>query len=85
MLSIEILVHSPYSPDLASWYFYLSRKIKELQGKWLTDADEAVAAYEKAVEATQSWSISPEGCHLIGDRIAGQHGNKSVRSDFLNL
>ncbi|GBP17736.1 Histone-lysine N-methyltransferase SETMAR [Eumeta japonica] len=52
-LGIEILAHPPYSPDIAPYDFYLFPKIKEtLQGKWFTDAEEAVAAYDKGVEAT---------------------------------
>ncbi|GBP69180.1 hypothetical protein EVAR_98252_1 [Eumeta japonica] len=40
-------------PDLAPCDFYLFRKMKEkLGGKWFTDAEEAGAAYKKAVEAT---------------------------------
>ncbi|GBP59458.1 hypothetical protein EVAR_35407_1 [Eumeta japonica] len=52
--SLEIFAHSPYSPDLALCDFCLFPKIikKKLREKWFTDAEEAVAEYEKAVEAT---------------------------------
>ncbi|GBP08838.1 hypothetical protein EVAR_78240_1 [Eumeta japonica] len=53
-LGIEINIsHPPHSPDLALCDFYLFAKIKrKLTEKWFTDVEEAVAAYEKDVEAT---------------------------------
>ncbi|GBP63703.1 Histone-lysine N-methyltransferase SETMAR [Eumeta japonica] len=52
-LGIKILVHPPKNPALVPCDFYLFSKIKgKLRGKWFTDAEETVAAYEKAVEAT---------------------------------
>ncbi|GBP94310.1 Histone-lysine N-methyltransferase SETMAR [Eumeta japonica] len=51
-LGTEILAHPPYSPDFATCNFYLFPEIQEkLGGKTFTDAEEAVAAYEKAAEA----------------------------------
>lgn len=50
---VELLGHSPYSPDLAPCDFYLFPKIKEkLRGKHFMDAEEAVAAFQNAVEET---------------------------------
>ncbi|GBP52039.1 hypothetical protein EVAR_97509_1 [Eumeta japonica] len=55
-LCIEILTHPLYSPDLTPCNSYLFSKIKEkLRRKWFTDAEEEVAAYEKAVKGTQKW------------------------------
>lgn len=51
--NVELLGHPPYSPDLAPCDFYLFPKIKEkLRGKRFMDAEEAVAAFQKAVEET---------------------------------
>ncbi|GBP33640.1 hypothetical protein EVAR_16676_1 [Eumeta japonica] len=48
LLSIEILTHSPCSPNLASYDFYLFSKMKKkLRGKRFTDAEETVAVHEK--------------------------------------
>ncbi|GBP16616.1 hypothetical protein EVAR_19408_1 [Eumeta japonica] len=52
MLGIEILVHLPYSPDHTSCNFCIFSKIKGKRGKWLTNDEEVVAAYERAVEMT---------------------------------
>ncbi|CAH2103209.1 unnamed protein product [Euphydryas editha] len=50
---LELLRHPPYSPDLAPCYFYIYLKKKEkLRGKCFMDAEEAVAAFLKAVEET---------------------------------
>ncbi|GBP88742.1 Histone-lysine N-methyltransferase SETMAR [Eumeta japonica] len=49
------------SPDLVPCDFYLLPKIIEkLRGNWFTDTEKAVAAYEKAVEATSKceWAKS---------------------------
>ncbi|GBP08182.1 hypothetical protein EVAR_2961_1 [Eumeta japonica] len=59
---IEVLAHLPYLSDFASCDFYLFSKIKvQLQGKRFTDAEEAVAAYEKAVEATPNCQLGCRG------------------------
>ncbi|GBP79633.1 hypothetical protein EVAR_45589_1 [Eumeta japonica] len=61
----EILAHPPFSPNLVPRNFTLFPKIKEkVCRKWFTDAD-AVAAHEKAVEATFKCSernFDPTGC-----------------------
>ncbi|KAI8421508.1 hypothetical protein MSG28_009551 [Choristoneura fumiferana] len=50
---VELLGHLPYSPDLAPCDFYLFPKIKEkLQGKLFMNTEEAVGAFQKAVEET---------------------------------
>ncbi|GBP81031.1 hypothetical protein EVAR_41027_1 [Eumeta japonica] len=79
---IERLTHLPCSPDHVPCDFYLFPKIKEkLSGKMLTDAEEAVAAYEKAVEASPKLSV-----HLVGGRPAlrrsgrGHHSRTSSSS-----
>ncbi|GBP95544.1 hypothetical protein EVAR_100359_1 [Eumeta japonica] len=55
-LDIKILTRLAYSSDLVPCDFYLFPKIKEkLRGKWFTGAEEAVAAYEKAVEVTPKY------------------------------
>ncbi|GBP35508.1 hypothetical protein EVAR_20018_1 [Eumeta japonica] len=41
------------SPDLAPCDFYLFPKIREIRGKWLTDAEKPVAPHEKAVETAK--------------------------------
>ncbi|GBP87695.1 hypothetical protein EVAR_61920_1 [Eumeta japonica] len=52
-IRLEILAHTPYSPDLAQYNFYLVPKIKQkLRKKLFADAEEAVATYEETVEAT---------------------------------
>ncbi|GBP18925.1 Histone-lysine N-methyltransferase SETMAR [Eumeta japonica] len=52
-LGIEILGHSPCNSNLTPRNYYLYSKIEEkLRGKWVTNAEVAVAAYEKTVEAT---------------------------------
>ncbi|GBP19333.1 hypothetical protein EVAR_12374_1 [Eumeta japonica] len=55
-----MLAHLPLSPDLAPCCSYLFHKPKEkLQEKWFTNAEEAVAAYEKAVEAITKCKWTP--------------------------
>ncbi|GBP92826.1 hypothetical protein EVAR_63282_1 [Eumeta japonica] len=60
MSGIEILAHPPHSPDFVSCDFHLFPKInkKKLHGKWVTDAEDAVAACETAVEATPKYEPS---------------------------
>lgn len=51
--NVELLGHPPYSPDLAPCDFYLFPKIKEkLRGKLFMNTEEAVGAFQKAVEET---------------------------------
>ncbi|GBP16235.1 hypothetical protein EVAR_93605_1 [Eumeta japonica] len=58
---INILAQPCYCSYLAPCDLYLFPKIKEkLQGKWFTDAKEAVVAYENAVEATPKYEWSVE-------------------------
>ncbi|GBP34925.1 hypothetical protein EVAR_26516_1 [Eumeta japonica] len=53
LLSMKRLAHPPYNFDFSSYDFHLLTKIKEiLRGKWFTDAEGALAAYEKTVKAT---------------------------------
>ncbi|GBP15645.1 Histone-lysine N-methyltransferase SETMAR [Eumeta japonica] len=48
---IEIVAHPPHSPDHTPYDFYLFPHIKQkLRGKRSTNAEEAIAAYENAVE-----------------------------------
>ncbi|GBP57506.1 hypothetical protein EVAR_36158_1 [Eumeta japonica] len=66
---IETLVHATHSPDVVTWDFCLSSKIKgKLRGKWFTIAEEAVVAFEKAVDATPKceWAMG-----LILNRYEG--------------
>ncbi|XP_073953007.1 histone-lysine N-methyltransferase SETMAR-like [Choristoneura fumiferana] len=50
---VELLGHPPHSPDLALCDFYLFPKIKEkLRGKLFMNTEEAVGAFQKAVEET---------------------------------
>ncbi|GBP92267.1 hypothetical protein EVAR_64056_1 [Eumeta japonica] len=53
---IAILAYSLYSPNRALCDFSFFSEIKEkLRGNWFTYAEEAVAACEKTVEATQAF------------------------------
>ncbi|GBP75012.1 hypothetical protein EVAR_82430_1 [Eumeta japonica] len=65
-----------YCPDFALRDLHLFPEIKgKLRGKWVTDAEEAVAAYEKAVEATPKCEWAK--CSLSAS------SNRTVREDCL--
>ncbi|GBP97919.1 hypothetical protein EVAR_91957_1 [Eumeta japonica] len=70
ILNIEILAHTPYSPDLAQYKFYLVPKIKQNFEKLFADAEEAVATYEETVEGplnSSRQSVSLNGSIEIVD------------------
>ncbi|GBP69098.1 hypothetical protein EVAR_87377_1 [Eumeta japonica] len=69
LLSLEILAHPSYSPDLAPCDFNFFRKINEKpQGKWFTEAENAMTPHEQATETVPKCEWAK--CSVVPSNVA---------------
>ena len=65
---ITQVTQTPYSPDLASWFFWLFPKLKSpLKGKRFQTIDEIQGKYDGAADGDWENSVRSQGVYFEGD------------------